>query len=323
MGGDNAPQAIIEGVVEAIKEFDLSIVLVGIQEQVEAELSKYRYPAGRIEIVHAPETIGMHEHATVSLRTKKNSSITIGIKILKEFKYDAFVSAGNTGAVVAASTILLGMLPGIERPGIGLVIPNLKRFAFLIDVGANTDPKPQHLLQYAIMAKVYAQKVLNIPNPEIGLLNIGEEETKGSDFTKETHKLLSERVNNFIGNTEANEIFSGKSDCIICDGFVGNVSIKVAEGLMESAGALLKREIKKSPIALLGAILMKSRLNHIKKYADYSEYGSAPLLGVDGIVMISHGRSNARAVKNAIRAAKREVEHQINNLIVKEVTGKL
>ena len=322
MGGDYAPVVVVEGVIKALEEVKTDIVLVGIKEQVENELKKYTYPKERISLVHAPEVVGMHEPATTSIRRKRNSSITIGIDLLKDPAYDAFVSAGNTGAVVCAATVNLGMLPGVERPAIGLVIPTLKGFGFLIDVGANTDPKPEHLLHSSLMAKIYTQKFLGLSNPSIGLLNIGEEEGKGSDFAKETHKLLSERVPNFIGNIEANEVFTGRSDCIISDGFVGNVVIKVAEGLMESAGALLVREIKKSPLALLGALLMKSRLKHIKRHADYSEYGGAPLLGVNGIVMISHGRSNAKAIKNAIRAAAREVEHKIISSIIEEVAAK-
>jgi len=320
MGGDHAPQAVIAGVVEALKEFETDIALIGPKERIEEELRKYDYPKNKIEIIHAPDVIDMHEPATSSIRKKKNSSIALGINLLKTPQYDAFVSAGNTGAVVCASTVNLGMLPGVERPGIGLIIPTLNKFAFLIDVGANTDPKPQHLLQYALMGNCYAREVLGLSNPRIGLLNIGEEESKGTDFQKETHKLMGERLKNFIGNIEPNEIFSGKCDCIVCDGFVGNVVIKVSEGLMESASTLMRREIKKSPIALIGAFLIKSRLNHIKKYADYSEYGGAPLLGVNGIVMISHGRSNPKAIKNAIKATQREVEHQILSAMIKEVS---
>lgn len=322
MGGDHAPEAVVAGAVDAIKELGVTIVLVGIKDQVQKELSRYQFPSQKVQIVHAPEVVEMDEPAITSIRKKRNSSITIGIDLLKDRSYDAFVSAGNTGAVVAAATVNLGMLPGVDRPAIGLVIPTLKRFGFLIDVGANTDPKPEHLLQSSLMAKVYTQKVLNIANPAIGLLNIGEEEGKGSDFHKETYKLISGRLSNFVGNVEANEVFKGKCDCIICDGFVGNVVIKVSEGLMESAATLLRREIKKSPLALAGVFLMKSRLQHIKKYADYSEYGGAPLLGVNGIVMISHGRSNPKAIKNAIRAATREVEHNIISAIIEEVTKK-
>ena len=320
MGGDHAPQAVVAGVIEALKEFDVHIVLVGVQEQVEAELARYSYDKTRIEIAHAPEVVGMEEHATVAIRKKRASSISVGIDILKELCGDAFISAGNTGAVVAASSFILGMLKGVERPAIGLVIPTLQKFSFLIDVGANTNPKPEHLLHSALMARVYVREVLGVANPSVGLLNIGEEATKGGDFVKDIHKLMEERVTNFIGNVEANEVFTGRCDCIICDGFVGNVVIKVSEGLMESAGALLRREIKKSPLAMTGAVLMKSRLEHIKKYADYTEYGGAPLLGVNGIVMISHGRSSPKAIKNAIRATIREVDHNIIAAMASELS---
>lgn len=321
MGGDYAPAAIVEGVVDAVNEFDVKIVLVGLKDRVEAELQKFTYPKEKIEVIHAPEVVDMHEPATTSIRKKKNSSISIGIKLLKEKDYDGFISAGNTGAVVAASTIYLGMLNGVERPGIGLVIPTLKNFSFLIDAGANTEAKSHHLLQSALMAQVYMREVLGVENPTVGLLNIGEEASKGTGFEKETHKLMEERVKNFIGNVEANEVFTGKSDCIICDGFVGNIVLKVAEGLMESAGKLIKRNVKKSPLAMLGILLMRVSLKEIKKLADYSEYGGAPLLGVNGLVMISHGRSNPKAIKNAIKATMREVEHKIMEVMVKEVSN--
>jgi glycerol-3-phosphate acyltransferase PlsX len=323
MGGDYAPSAIVEGVVDAVNEYsDVTVALVGIRDKIDEELKKHSYPGNQIEIISAPDVIEMNEPATVSIRTKKDSSISIGIKHLKEESYDAFISAGNTGAVVCAATVYLGMLPGIDRPGIGLVIPTLKRVSFLIDVGANTDPKPVHLMQSALMAKIYAQKILNIPEPQIGLLNIGTEATKGTDFVKETHKLFTEKVDNFIGNIEPNDIFKGVCECIICDGFAGNIVIKVAESLMESAASLIRREIKKSPVAFLGAILMKSRLNHIKKYADYTEYGGAPLLGVNGLVMISHGRSSPKAIKNAIRAAKREIDNNLMATTIEEISKK-
>ena len=319
MGGDHAPGAVIAGVVEAIKESDVTIVLVGRKPDIEAELKKFEYPLQQIEIVHTDEVVGMDEPATTVLRKKKNSSISLGVNLLKDPQYHAFISAGNTGAVVAASTINLGMLPGVERPAIGLTIPTLKGFSFLIDVGANTDPKPQHLLHNAQMGAVYVREVLDKSNPTVGLLNIGEEATKGTDFVKEIHKLLSEKVKNFIGNTEANEVYTGKSDCIVCDGFVGNIVLKVSEGLIESAGTLMRREIKKSPVAIFGAFLVKSKLMNVKKQVDYAEYGGAPLLGVNGIVMISHGRSSPKAIKNAIRATMREVEHDIIAALQKEI----
>jgi glycerol-3-phosphate acyltransferase PlsX len=322
MGGDYAPGAIIEGVVDAVNDLNVSVAVFGLEDQINAELKKYDYPQGRIEVIHAPDVVGMHEPAAISIRKKKKSSISLGLDLLKRSsEYKAFVSAGNTGAVVSAATVKLRMIPGVDRAAIGLVIPTLKKFSFLIDVGANTSPKPQHLVHSAMMSQVYVREVLGVDNPSVALLNIGEEETKGSDFEKESHKLMEKNVNGFIGNIEANEVFSGKADCVICDGFVGNIVIKISEGLMESAGTLLKREIKKSPIAMFGAYLMKTKLNHIKKYADYSEYGGAPLLGVNGIVMICHGRSSPKAIKNAIRATMREVDHNILEAMAQRVTA--
>lgn len=311
MGGDYAPENIISGVIEAVKEYHVPIALVGQEDRVKAELKKYSYPHDLIEIIHAPEVVAMDDHAAASIRQKKNSSITIGINLLKKPGYDAFISAGNTGAVVAASTIVLGMIPGVDRPGIGCVIPSLKEFNLMIDMGANTAAKPEHLLQYAKMAKVYVREVIGRPNPSVGLLNIGSEEGKGTGLEKEAYKLLEENEPGFIGNVEANEIYTGKADCIVCDGYVGNVALKVSEGLMESVGILMKREIKNNPIAIIGAFLLKNSLSQAKKSIDYSEYGGAPLLGVDGLVLISHGRSSPKAIKNAIRSAIREVEHNI------------
>ncbi len=311
MGGDYAPENVVAGSVDAIREFQVPITLVGQQDRLEAELKKHSYPRQMLEIIHAPEVVAMDDHATVSIRQKRNSSITVGIGLLKKGGYDAFVSAGNTGAVVAASTFVLGMIPGVDRPGIGCVIPTLKKFSFMIDMGANTVSKPEHLLQYSKMARVYAQAVLGIDKPSVGLLNIGTEEGKGTGLEREAYKLLEEREPAFIGNVEANEIFTGKANCIVCDGYVGNVALKVSEGLMESVAILMKREIQKNPIAILGALLLKTTLSEAKKSIDYSEYGGAPLLGVDGLVIISHGRSSPKAIKNAIRSAKREVEHNI------------
>jgi len=319
MGGDHAPSAIVAGVVDAVKEYNVTVCLVGIQNQVQAELKKFDYPSDRIIVVHAPEVVAMNEPAATSIRKKKHSSIAVGVSLLKEPGYDAFISAGNTGAVVAASTIKLRLIEGVSRPAIGLVLPTLKKFSFLIDVGANSDSKPEHLLQSAIMARVYAREVLDVKEPTVGLLNIGEEASKGGGFEKETYKLLQENVDNFIGNIEANEVFKGKSDCIVCDGFIGNILIKVSAGLMESTGALIKREIKRRPLAMLGAIFMKKSLKDVKKFADYSEYGGAPLLGVDGLVMISHGRSSPKAIKNAIKATIHEIENDILERLKEEV----
>lgn len=311
MGGDYAPENVIAGVVEAVKEFPVVVTLVGIDSRIKEQLARYSYPKEKIEIVHAPEVVGMEDQPTEVIRKKKDCSITVGINLLKQPGYDAFISAGNTGACVAAATFYLRMIEGVDRPGIGLVIPQVNGFSFLVDVGANTEPKPEHLYQYAQMATVYAQTVMAKSEPSVGLVNIGEEEGKGSVFEKQTYQVLQEKMPRFIGNVEPNEMFANKADCIVCTGFVGNVIIKTSEGLMEAAGQVLKREIFKDPFAMLGTFLLKGALGKVKKHVDYSEYGGAPLLGVNGIVMISHGRSSPKAIKNAIRAAMREVEHNI------------
>lgn len=319
MGGDHAPANVIAGVVDAVKEFPVDITLVGIKDQVESLLKKYSYPQGRITVIHAPEVVDMDDNPLDVIRRKRDCSMVVGINLLKEPGYDAFISAGNTGALVASATFYLRMIEGIDRPGIGLVIPQISGCAFLIDVGANADPKPEHIYQYGHMARVYMQSVMGVENPSVGLVNIGEEEGKGSGFDKQAYQLLQEKMPGFIGNVEPNKLFTGTADCIVCSGFVGNVIIKLVEGFMESTGTVLKREIKKNPVAMLGAFMMKGALKDIKKQMDYSEYGGAPLLGVNGIVMKSHGRSSPKAIKNAIRAAMREVEHGIIDKMKKAV----
>lgn len=320
MGGDNAPQAVIEGAIQAAKEDkDIQIVLVGLKDKIDKELHRYRPLPESISVVHASEIIEMHEPAANSVRKKRDSSIVRGVELIKESGADAFVSAGNTGAVVCAATLSLGLLHGIERPGIAIIIPTLKGAALIMDVGANIDPKPNHLLQYAIMASDYSHYVLGTVNPSVGLLNIGEEESKGTDFMKETYKLLSERILNFVGNIEGKDIFSGNCDCVICDGFVGNVVLKVSESLVETVIEFLRREIKKNLLAKFGVIFMQTAFAGLKKQIDYAEYGGAPLLGVNGAVIICHGRSNAKAIKNAVKAAKKEVALDVNSHIVEKV----
>jgi glycerol-3-phosphate acyltransferase PlsX len=287
------------------------VTLVGIEPRVKAELAKHSYPQKQIEVLHAAEVVDMDDAPLDVIRRKRDSSMAVGVNLLKRPGYDAFVSAGNTGALVAAATFYLRMIEGFDRPGIGLVIPQLDGHAFLIDVGANPDPKPEHMFHYGHMAREYMRAVMGKENPTVGLINIGEEEGKGSGFDKQTYQLLQEKMPAFIGNIEPNDIFKSKADCIVCTGVVGNVIIKLVEGLVDAAGKTLKREIKKNPLAMLGGLMMLSSLKGLKKHVDYSEYGGAPLLGVNGIVMKSHGRSSPKAIKNAIHATVREVEHKI------------
>ncbi len=316
MGGDHAPKAVVAGVVDALKKFDCFVYLVGQSDKIKQELARTKHDASRLEVVHADEVVEMNESPATAIRKKRNSSINIGIQLLKDKKADAFFSAGNTGAVVCAGTLKLGMLENIERPGIAIVMPNLKGVSLIIDAGANIDPKPIHLVQYGIMGSAYFEQILGKKNPSVGLLNVGEEESKGTDFVKETYQLLEQSPVNFIGNVEGKDIFSGHCDIIVCDGFVGNVALKVSESMADTITFFLKQELNSTIWGKLGFLLAKQSFRNFKKKIDYSEYGGAPLLGVDGVIIIGHGRSNAKAVMNAIRFAKEEVERNINQNIV-------
>jgi glycerol-3-phosphate acyltransferase PlsX len=316
MGGDYAPQAVIDGTIAAVKEYNAEVILVGDEEVIKSLLKKARFKGNNITIHPAEEVIGMDESAAASIRRKRNSSIVLGINLVKEGRGDAFFSAGNTGAVVCAASLGLGLLPGIERPGIALVTPTLKGISLIIDVGANIDPKPTQLLQYGIMGDAYFRYILDRPNPTVGLLNIGEEDVKGTDFIKETHELLQKSSLNFIGNIEGKDLFTGKSDIIICDGFVGNVALKVTENVVEVMQVFLKKHLLSNILGKLGVVFLMPSLLRFKKELDYAEYGGAPLLGVNGVVIIGHGRSNVKAIKNAIRVAREEVERRVNEKIL-------
>ena len=319
MGSDSAPAVEVEGAVQAVKEYGHDVVLVGDEPIVREELKKYEDFGGKITVVHASERIEMHEPAAISVRRKRKSSIVVGMELLKRDEADGFVSAGNTGAVVCAATLSLRMLPGVERPGIAIVIPTLLGTTTIIDVGANIDPKPLHLLQYGIMADAYCRYIMRKDNPKVGLLNVGEEASKGTDFIKEAHTLLSESKLNFIGNIEGRDIYAGTADIVLCDGFVGNVILKVSESVIDTLVKLLKQEIKANFVATLGALLASPAFNALKKKMDYAEYGGAPLLGVDGRCIISHGSSTPKAIKNAIRVAADFKTNDVNRHILEEL----
>jgi phosphate acyltransferase len=320
MGGDRAPEAPVLGALMAIEQYGYDMVLIGREDVIRAELEKHKYPKGKIEIIDVSQTIEMNEPAALSVRKKRDSSIVVGADLLKRKKFDAFVSAGNTGAVVCAATLSLRLLPGVDRPGIAVIFPTLDRPCLVIDVGANIDPKPLHLLQYGIMGDAYSKHILFKDNPTVGLLNIGEEATKGTDNIKEAHTMLNDSELNFVGNVEPKEIYRGKVDIVVCDGFVGNVFLKVTEGVVEAASQLLKRELKQSSLATkLGALLTLPAFKKIKMRMDATEYGGAPLMGVDGSVIIAHGISNAKAMKNAIRAAGENIAHKVNTHVVEEL----
>ncbi len=317
MGGDNAPSVVVEGALMAAREFGYDIVLVGDNDSIQKELFKRERKSHHcISVCHSTEIIGMNEPAALSVRRKRDASINVGARLLRDGNVDAFVSAGNTGAVVCAVALRLGLLKGVQRPGIGLIYPTLKDLCVLIDVGANINPKPEHLLQYAIMGDVLQRYLFNKKEVKVGLLNVGEEEAKGTDFIKETHRLLNSSNIKFVGNVEGGDIYTGEYDVIACDGFVGNVVLKVSESLAQTLSIFLKRKLRQGLLTQLGALLSLPAFNALKKEIDYSEYGGAPLLGVNGVCIICHGGSSAKAIKNAIREAAEFVKLQVNQHIV-------
>ncbi len=319
MGSDTAPETEVAGAIRAARELPIELVLIGRQDALKEQLRRYKNKPANLSIVHASEVIGMDESPVASIRKKRDSSINVGIQLLKEKKVDAFVSAGNTGAVVSASTLIAGLLPGIERPGIGIVLPGIQGDTLLIDVGANIDPKPLHLLQYALMGEAYARCVMGQSRPTVGLLNVGEEETKGTEFTKETYGMLEASGLNFVGNVEGRDIFSGEYNVIVCDGFAGNVALKTAESLAHAIGYQPKKSLAMSLITRLGAWLARDAFIQMRKEIDYAEHGGAPLLGVDGVSIIAHGASSSKAIKNAVRVAHEAVRTELNRNMVEAV----
>ena len=304
MGGDHAPSVNIEGAIETINEYkDIDVILVGDEVLVREELKKKRYAADRISMEHASQVVEMHESPTVAIRKKKNSSIRVGIELVKSGRADGFVSAGHSGVVMGTSLLLLGTSKGVDRPAIATLMPTIKDSFILLDVGANVDCKPEHLLQFAIMGNTYCRLILGRTSPKVALLSIGEEDIKGNELTKETFKLLKNTRLNFIGNIEGKDIFTGKADVVVCDGFIGNIALKISEGLAETILKMLKQEITSVSTGRIGYLMMKPAIRNFKKRTDYDEYGGAPLLGINGTSIISHGRSTAKAIKNALRVA--------------------
>lgn len=319
MGGDRAPRMAVEGAAWASRELNCSIVLVGKERNIRTILKKTDYVADKIIIRHASEVIKMGDPAALSVRRKKDSSISVAIEMLKNKEVDAFISAGNTGAVVCAAALKLRTLPGIERPAIGILMPTVKRPCMIIDVGANIDSTPHQLLQYGVMGSVYVKYSLDIQRPTVGLLNIGQEESKGTGLIKEARRLFGKSKLNFVGNVEAKDVYLGKTDVVVCDGFIGNILLKVTESFADATARLLKRELTKRLLPKIGAILSLPAYRAIRKKIDYSETGGAPLLGVDGRVIIAHGSSNAKAIKNGVRAANEYVKHKLNRHIIEDL----
>jgi glycerol-3-phosphate acyltransferase PlsX len=320
MGGDFAPQTIVEGAVLSAQQDHIPLVLVGQQDRIQAELKKYPTENLPITIHHASEIIGMEESPSQASKTKKDASIMVATRLLGEKKVDAVVSAGNSGAMMTSALRILGRLEGIYRPAIATLIPTQKGFCIVADVGANADCKPIYLLQFAIMAKVVAENLLNIKNPKIGLLSIGEEKEKGNLLTKHAFSLFEHyKAIQFIGNLEGRDIPKGKADVVICDGFVGNVVLKTMEGTADVIVRMLKSNISESFLAQIGYLLMRPVFKTLKKKIDYAEYGGAPLLGVKGTCIVSHGKSSAKAIKNAIRVAEKIVNNQVNETIKTQI----
>jgi phosphate acyltransferase len=309
MGGDFAPKNVVSGCVQAVTETGVNVLLTGPQDRINNELSQHDYPSERIQVIHASEVVTMDDAATVALRKKPNSSMRIAVDLAAKGKADAIVSAGNTGAMYALVKFNIGSLPGVDRLPLAAWFPHPKGRSIVLDVGANVDCKARHLLEFALMGAIYAKEVFNIAEPRIGLLNIGHEDGKGNELTREVFPLLKNSDLNFIGNVEGNDVFKGTADVYVCDGFIGNVALKVSESLVETIFHLLHREIEQQPN--VGELLTR--------YFDYSEYGGAPLLGAKIPSFVCHGKSNSKAIKNAIRVASEFCSHKVNERIAVKV----
>ena len=304
MGGDHAPTVNIDGAVKTVNEqSDIDVTLVGNEELIREGLKQRRFDPKRIHVVHASQVVEMHESPSAAIRKKKDSSIRVGLGLVKSGEADAFVSAGHSGVIMATSLLLLGMSKGVDRPAIATLMPTVKDTFILLDVGATVDCKPENLLQFALMGNIYGKLILGRKDPAVALLSIGEEDTKGNELTKEAFKLIKAAHMNFIGNIEGKDMFTGKADVVVCDGFIGNIALKISEGLAEGVLQMLKQEISSISTGKIGYLLMKPAIKNFKKRTDYDEYGGAPLLGINGTSIISHGRSSAKAIKNALIVA--------------------
>jgi len=320
MGGDHAPESVVEGAVLAAREYGTEIILTGPAERVQAELDKFQdHSSLPIRVEHAEQVVKMDEAPGKVLRNKKKSSMKIGVDLVKNGDASAFVSAGNTGAVLAYCTIILRPLKGVDRPAIAIQLPTLTGTSILLDAGANVDCKTTQLFQFGIMGHVFAKFILEKENPRVGLLSIGEEDSKGNEITKEVFQMLKNSHINFIGNLEGKEVYRGNADVIVCDGFTGNVALKISESLAEMIGANLKNIFKTNWASKLGYFFLKPHLAEFKKKVDYSETGGAPLLGINGVCIIAHGSSSPKAIKNAIKRAKELIEKKINQHIQDDI----
>jgi len=314
MGGDFGPRNAVQGALQASRDFDLEVLLVGVESQVRREFDKLDPSGARVAFIDAPEHIGMGDRL-LSMRRRGRSSIRVGAQLVKEKAADAFVSMGNTAAVVYISRKVLGALKGVNKPALSLLVPTLNGLTLLLDVGANANCSPEDLVQFGIMGRVFMQQVLGQSNPSVALMSIGEEASKGNDLTKHAFDEMTDAPLNFIGNVEGKDIYSGKADIIVSDGFTGNIALKVSEGVVETLFSMARREIMKDFFAKIGFLLMKRHLKKLYHKVDYSEYGGAQLLGLNGVCVIGHGRSNPNAVRNAVRLARDFVVHGVQEKI--------
>lgn len=320
MGGDNAPYVTVAGAVLAVSQApDLHVVLVGDSPSIKRELSSHRYQSANISVVHASEVVAMDETPAQAVRKKKDSSVRKAIELVKAGTAQAATSAGNSGAMMALALVLLGRAEEVDRPAIATEMPSYKNPFLLLDAGANVDCSPENLFQFALMGDAYVRLVRGVDRPRIGLLSIGEEPSKGNELTKETFKLLKKTDVNFIGNIESKDVFMGEADVVVCDGFVGNIFLKTSEGLAEVFMKMLRREIGRSSLGKAGYLLMKPAIRRLKVEIDYAEYGGAPLLGINGSCFISHGRSTAKAIKNAVLKTADFASKKVSEAISREI----
>ncbi len=319
MGGDNAPSAVIEGAVLACREFDVEILLTGREERVRPDLARLEAESLPITVRHTTQVVEMDDTPIEALKKKPDSSIRRAIEAVKEGEADAIVSAGNTGALLAISTVILRTIKGIDRAAISALIPNAKGFCIMMDVGANVDCKPQHLFQFGIMGHAFGKTVLQIENPTIGLLSVGTEKSKGNKVTKSAFEMMDNSTLNFLGNVEGTDVFRGVADVVVCDGFAGNVALKITEGVTEIFTEAFRKEKSGSVRGKIGMFLIQNGLRSLYRRMDYTEYGGAPLLGINGVCMKAHGSSNAKAIKNAIGAARDACRGNLVDRIREEV----
>ena len=321
MGGDHAPRVEVEGAILAARELGVRVLLVGIEAAVRAELARHKVRDLPLEVVNATDVITMTDSPSQAFRRKKESSLHVAARLVRDGQADALVSAGNTGAVMTVARFVIGTLPSVDRPALAAAFPNMKeKISVILDVGANVDSKPQHIEQFAVMGEIYYRAIWGVKKPRVALLSIGEEEMKGNELTREVFNRLKQKPLNFVGNVEGRDVFRGNVDVIVCDGFIGNVALKISEGVVEHVGGMLKKAIKSNLASQIGYALAKRAFDSFRKRTDYSEYGGAPLLGVRGITVIGHGRSNPNAIKNAIRVAAELCRARVNEKIEQELS---